>query len=447
MTNIPDSIFKAYDVRGIYGEDLNDDIAYLFGRSLAMYLGCKNAVVGRDMRVSSPQLADAIIRGICDEGCDVTDINHVSTDGLYFAVGRFRHDCGVMITASHNPPEYNGFKVCRTDAVPLSGDEGLSEIRDMMKVDQGAAQGGGSVVKKDYSDAYREHVLSFVDKSHIKPLKIVIDAGNGMAGKTLPPIFEELPCKITPLYFDLDGTFPNHLASPIEPENIIDLQKKVKETCADLGAAFDGDADRVFLVDENAKPLGGDIVTAIVSKSLLEKEPGATILYNLICSKTVPETIERFGGTAIRTRVGHALIKPMMKAHNALFGGEHSGHFYFRKNWFADSGLIAFLVCLELVSNENKQLSNIVSEIDPYFRSGEINSTVSDIPGRLKKLRECYSDGKCDTLDGITIDYGDWWFNVRPSNTEPLLRLNMEAKTESLLAKKLPEVLQLIRES
>ncbi|MBU1317931.1 MAG: phosphomannomutase/phosphoglucomutase [candidate division Zixibacteria bacterium] len=446
MTTISDSIFKAYDVRGIYGKDLNEDIAYRFGRGLARYLSCKDAVVGRDMRVSSPQLAAAMIKGIVDEGCDVTDIGHTSTDGLYFAVGKFGHDCGVMITASHNPPEYNGFKVCKSQAVPLSGDEGLRDIRDMIKGDLGAAAGGGRIVKRDYSEAYREHVLSFVKKEHVKPLKIVIDAGNGMAGKTLPPVFAKLPCDVTPLYFELDGTFPNHLASPIEPENIVDLQRKVKEVGADLGAAFDGDADRVFLVDEHAKPLGGDIVTAMVSKSLLEKEPGATILYNLICSKTVPETITRFGGTAIRTRVGHALIKPLMKEHNALFGGEHSGHFYFRNNWFADSGLIALLVCLELISVENKPLSAIVSDIDPYFRSGEVNSTVKDIPSRLKLLQERYSDGKCDTLDGITIDYGDWWFNVRPSNTEPLLRLNMEANSHDLLGRKLPEVLRLIRE-
>jgi len=446
MIEFPDSIFKAYDVRGIYGEDYDDEFAYLFGRGLARYLNCRNAVVGRDMRVSSPQLSREVMRGLMDEGSNVTDIGMVSTDGLYFAVGKFGHDCGVMVTASHNPPQYNGFKVCKTEAVPLSGDEGLGDIRDMIRKDLGSPSGGGKLTKKDYSSAYSDHVLSFIDKKKIKPFKIVIDAGNGMAGLTTPDVFRELPCEVTPLYFDLDGSFPNHPASPIEPENIVDLQEKVKETGADLGAAFDGDADRVFLIDENAKPLGGDMLTAIVAKSLLAKEPGATILYNLICSKTVPETITKHGGKALRTRVGHALIKPLMKKHNAVFGGEHSGHFYFRNNWFADSGLIACLVCLELLSEENKKLSKVVGEIDLYVRSGEINSTVEDIPSKLKQIQEHYSSGQVDTLDGVTIDFGDWWFNVRPSNTEPLIRLNLEANSRELLESKLPEVLKVIRE-
>jgi len=371
----------------------------------------------------------------------------VSTDGLYFVVGKFGHDCGVMVTASHNPPEYNGFKVCRSEAEPLSGNEGLNDIRDLIRKDLGAVPGGGIIKQEEYSEAYGQHVLSFIDTKRIKPLKIIVDAGNGMAGKTMPPTFQHLPCEIIPLYFELDGTFPNHPASPIEQENIADLRNKVKETGADLGAAFDGDADRVFLVDENASPLGGDIVTAMVAKSLLKKEPGATILYNLICSKTVPESIEKFGGKAVRTRVGHALIKPLMKKHNAAFGGEHSGHFYFRNNWFADSGLIALLVCLELLSDEGKSLSEVVSEIDPYVRSGEVNSTVNDVSSKIEQIRSTYMDGSCDTLDGVTIDYGDWWFNVRPSNTEPLLRLNMEAKTRELLDVKLPEVIKVIRGS
>jgi phosphomannomutase len=445
MTLIPDSIFKAYDVRGIYGEDLNDDIAYMFGRGLVLYLNCKNAVIGRDMRKSSDSLAESVTKGISDEGCDVTDIGLVSTDGLYFAVGKFGHDCGVMITASHNPPQYNGFKVCKTNAEPLSGEHGLGQIRDMMKAGFGPAEGNGYVRKVDYSSAYTEHVLSFVDLSRIKPFKIVVDAGNGMAGRTVPAVFDRIPCELVRMYFDLDGTFPNHPASPIEPENIIDLQKRVTEVGADFGAAFDGDADRVFLIDESAKPIGGDILTAMVAKSMLTKEENATILYNLICSKSVPETIRRGGGTAIRTPVGHALIKPIMKKYNAVFGGEHSGHFYFRNNWFADSGLIAFLVCLELVSLENSPLSEVVAKVDPYVRSGEINSTVKDIPGKLAQIKEEYADAELDELDGITVDYDSWWFNVRPSNTEPLLRLNMEADSEQLLNDKLPQVLDLIR--
>ncbi len=373
MIEIPDSIFKAYDVRGIYGKDIDETIAYLFGRGLVKYLKCRDAVIGRDMRISSPQLAESMAHGIIDEGCSVTNVGMVSTDGLYFTVGKYGHDCGVMITASHNPSEYNGFKVCKTDAVPLSGDEGLNDIRDLIKGDLGDPASGGKMIKSDISKAYAAHVLSFIDISKIKPFKIVIDAGNGMAGLTLPPVFEKLPCEIIKLYFELDGSFPNHPASQIELENIADLRQKVRDTGADLGAAFDGDADRMFLVDEKAEPLGGDMVTAMVAKSLLKKEKGATILYNLICSKTVPETIEKYGGAAIRTKVGHALIKPLMKQHNAIFGGEHSGHFYFRNNWFADSGLIALLVCLELLSEENRPLSQVISELDPYVRSGEVN--------------------------------------------------------------------------
>ncbi len=446
MITIPSGIFKAYDVRGIFGKDVNGEIAYLFGRGLVRYLGCKNAVVGRDMRVSSGELAAELMRGITDEGCNVTDIGLVSTDGLYFAVGKYKHDCGVMVTASHNPPEYNGFKVCKSEAVPLSGEEGLNEIREIISKTLPKALGGGKILQKDYSAAYTDHVLSFVDRKKIKPLKIVIDAGNGMAGKTIPDVFAKLPCKVTQLYFELDGTFPNHPASPIELENIRDLQDKVRENEADLGAAFDGDADRMFLVDGGGKALGGDVVTVMVAKSLLKKEPGATILYNLICSKTVPETIRANGGIPIRTRVGHALIKPMMKEHNAVFGGEHSGHFYFRNNWFADSGLIALLVCLELISEEGKPLSELVAELDPYFRSGEINSRVKDVKAQIEKVKTAFSDGKQDTLDGVTVDYGDWWFNLRPSNTEPLLRLNMEAKSKAILDQKLPEVIRIIRE-
>jgi len=373
MTEIADHIFKAYDIRGIYGQDLSDEIAYLFGRGLVQYLAASTVAVGRDMRKSSPAIAEHLIKGITDQGANAVDLGEISTDSLYFAVGKFGYPAGVIITASHNPPEYNGFKVCRENAVPLSGDEGLRQIRNLMKKGFRDVSFQGKVSQRDILPAFVEHVLGFIEPSKIKPLKMVIDAGNGMAGKIIPDVFSQLPCEIIPMYFELDGSFPNHPANPIELDNIRDLQAKVKETGAFLGVAFDGDADRVFLVDENAKPLGGDMVTAMVSRSLLKKEPGATILYNLICSKTVPETIEKCGGKAIRTKVGHALIKPLMKEHNAVFGGEHSGHFYFRNNYFADSGMIALLVCLELLSEENKKLSELVAEIDPYVRSGEIN--------------------------------------------------------------------------
>lgn len=445
MAEISEQIFKAYDIRGIYGDDLTDETAYLFGRGLVQYLGASAVAVGHDMRKSSPALAESLMRGINDQGANAADLGEISTDSLYFAVGKFGYPAGVMITASHNPPRYNGLKVCRENAVPLSGDEGLRQIRELMIRGFKDIPHKGKVTTRDILPAFKDHALSFLNPKKIKPFKIVIDAGNGMAGKIVPSVFESLPCEIIPMYFDLDGTFPNHPANPIEPENIRDLQAKVLETKAFMGAAFDGDADRVFLVDENAKPLGGDMITTLVAKNLLKKEPAATILYNLICSKTVPETVERLGGKAIRTRVGHALIKPLMKKYNAIFGGEHSGHFYFRENYFADSGLIALMVVLELLSEEDKPLSKLVSEIDPYFRSGEINSKVDDIPAKLDEIKDHYKSLKIDELDGITVDGDDFWFNVRPSNTEPLLRMNMEAASPEILKLKSAEVIELIR--
>jgi phosphomannomutase len=446
MTKIDQRIFKAYDIRGTYPDQLNEEVAYKVGRALVEYLKPENVTVGRDMRLSSPKLYEALTKGIVEGGCDVVDIGLVSTDCLYFAVGKFGYDAGVMITASHNPPEYNGFKMCRKEAVPLSGEAGIDQIKELMlKNNFPAPQKLGIIRKHDIESAYVQHLLSFVDKDKIKPFKIVVDAGNGMAGKIIPKLFSHLQPKVVPMFFELDGSFPHHLASPIEPENIASLREKVLMEKADLGAAFDGDADRMFLVDENAFPLGGDMVTALVAKNLLKKEKRATILYNLICSKAVPQIIESSGGKAVRTRVGHALIKPLMKKYNAVFGGEHSGHFYFRNNWFADSGLIALLVCLELISEENQPLSALVKSIDPYFRSGEINSRVDDIPKKLKEIEERYSSGKIDHLDGVTVDFGDWWFNVRPSNTEPLLRLNIEANTKGRLEGKKEELLKLIR--
>jgi len=447
MVEIKDHIFKAYDIRGIYGQDLTEEIAYLFGRGLVQYLGASAVAVGRDMRKSSPQLAESVLRGIVDQGANAADLGEISTDSLYFATGKFGYPAGVMITASHNPPEYNGFKVCREQAIPLSGEEGLRQIRDLMRRGFKDSPQKGKVNRRDILPAFTEHVLSFIDPGKIKPFKIVIDAGNGMGGKIIPDLFAKLPCSVIPMYFQLDGTFANHPANPIEPENIKELQSRVVEAGADLGAAFDGDADRMFLIDEKARPLGGDMITAMVARNLLKREKGATILYNLICSKAVPQAIERAGGKAIRTRVGHALIKPLMKEHNAIFGGEHSGHFYFRNNYFADSGLIALLVCLELISEEKKTLSQIVAEIDPYFRSGEINSRVADIPSKLKEIKEHYRGMQVDELDGITVDGGDFWFNVRPSNTEPLLRLNLEANSREILDQRVREILDLIRRS
>jgi len=443
------SIFKAYDIRGTYPDQLDDGTAgtaYGVGLALATLLRPKRAVVGRDMRISSDKLNAAVKKGLIEGGADVDDIGLISTDGLYFAVGKYRYDCGIMITASHNPPEYNGMKVCEKEAVPLSGDGKLSEVKDIILNDRFEKSATpGSVNEKNIISDYVDHVLSFVDISRIKPFKIVVDAGNGMAGMIVPEIFKRLPCELIPMYFELDGNFPNHPASPIEPENVADLKAKIAETGADLGAAFDGDADRVFLVDENGKTLGGDMVTALVAKSLLKKNPGSTVLYNLICSKAVPELIKAMGGIAIRTRVGHALIKPLMKEHNAIFGGEHSGHFYFRDNWFADSGLIALLVCLELISEADLPLSRQVSTFDKYVRSGEINSEVADIKKKLSEVEKEFSDGRIDKIDGLTIEYDNWWFNVRPSNTEPLLRLNVEADNDRTLADATGRILDVIR--
>lgn len=446
MADVDQTIFKAYDIRGTYPDQFNEKTAYKVGRALVAYLRPEIVAVGRDMRLSSPALWEGLTKGIAEGGADVMDIGLVSTDCLYFAVGKYGYDAGVMITASHNPPEYNGFKMCKKEAVPLSGELGINQIKEfVLKNDFPSPQKLGKVEKLDVDNAYVQHLLSFVNPKKIKPFKMVIDAGNGMAGKIIPQLFPHLPCKVIPMFFELDGSFPHHLASPIEPENIAPLRKRVLEEKADLGAAFDGDADRMFLVDENANPLGGDMVTALVAKNLLRKEKETTILYNLICSKAVPQVIEREGGRAIRTRVGHALIKPLMKKHNAIFGGEHSGHFYFKNNWFADSGLIALLVCLELVSEENQPLSALVNSIDPYFRSGEINSRVESIPQKLHLIEEYYSGGEIDHLDGLTVDFGDWWFNLRPSNTEPLLRLNIEANTKEILKQKKEELLRLIR--
>ncbi len=446
--SIDPTIFKAYDVRGIYGQDLTDEIAYRIGRAAAYYFKVPEIAVGRDMRLSSPQLAAALIRGITDQGVNAIDLGMTTTDELYFAVGKFNYPAGVMITASHNPGKYNGMKFCRAQAFPVSLESGLADIRDLAISGNFVEPGQkGQVMQRDVLDDYVQHALSFIDVSKIKPLKVVIDAGNGMAGMMMPRVFKFLPCELIPLYFDLDGNFPNHPASPIEPENMEALQKKVREVGADLGAAFDGDADRMFPVDEHGDIVDGSMVTAIVSNSLLHKSPGSTILYNLIVSKSVPDLINQLGGKAVRTRVGHSYIKAEMRQLNGIFGGEHSGHFYFRDNWFADSGLIAFLITLELVSVEGKPLSELLKPLDKGVRSGEINSVVSDVQGKLRALEEEFGKDarSVDHLDGITVDYGDWWFNVRPSNTEPLLRLNVEANSRELMEQKRDELLAFIR--
>ncbi len=444
---IDPSIFKAYDIRGVYNETLNEEIAYRIGRAAAQYLNVAEIAIGRDMRLSSPQIATALMRGMTDQGVNAIDLGLTTTDGLYFAVGKFNYAAGAMVTASHNPGQYNGMKFCRAKAYPISLDTGLAEIRDL------AIRGNfvkptrqGIVRQRDITDEFVNHALSFIDVAKIKPLKVVIDAGNGMAGLIMPRVFKHLPCELIPLYFELDGNFPHHPASPIEPQNMVDVQKKVRESGADVGAAFDGDADRMFPVDEHGNLVDGSQVTAMVANSLLHKHPGATILHNLIVSKSVPELVTQLGGKVVRTRVGHSFIKADMRNVNGIFAGEHSGHFFFRDNWYADSGLIALLIMLELLSVEDKPLSEIIKPLDNWIRSGEINTTVMDANAKIHALEMSFSQGaqSVDKLDGLTVDYGSWWFNVRASNTEPLLRLNVEAKDRLLLEQKRDELLAFI---
>jgi phosphomannomutase len=449
---IDESIFKAYDIRGLYPDALNEEVARQVGRAYVHYLGLPGSrvVVGRDMRLSGPALEEAFIQGVTESGADVLDIGLVSTDALYFAVGHLEEPGGAMITASHNPKDYNGFKLCREDAIALSGDEGIYQIRDLItsgKLPE-PSEYSGSVEEGDVTEDYAAHCLSFINTEGLRPLKIVVDAGNGMAGKMLPPIFERLPFEYVPMYFELDGSFPNHPPNPIEPENMEELQERVVSEGADFGVAFDGDADRCFIVTEKGETISGDILATLVAKNVLEKEPGAAIVYSAVCSKALPELVRREGGRPIRTKAGHSIIKPQMRKNNAAFGGEHSGHFYFRDNYFADSGIIAMLTVAELVGRQESPISELLKPIDPYVRSGEINSEVEDQQETMKRVEEHYAERdnpEIDHLDGLTVDYGDWWFNLRPSNTEPVLRMNLEASDRETMEKERDELLALIR--
>lgn len=443
------TVFKAYDVRGTVPDQLDADLAYAVGRALALFLQPNEVAVGHDMRVSGPSLAGAMIDGIRDQGIDVIDLGLVTSDGLYFAVGNYGYDAGVMITASHNPPAYNGFKICKKEARPLSLDDGLDKIRDIaLAGDFPDPKNGkrGDLTQKEVLPAYVEFALQFVDINRIAPFKIAVDAGNGMAGRTMPLLFEHLPCELVPLYFELDGTFPNHLANPADPANLVDLENAVVEQKCDLGVAFDGDADRMFLVDEKGNAIGGDITAAMVAVALLEQHPGSTICYSLICSRSVPETILAHGGRPYRTPVGHSLIKPIMREQDAIFGGEHSGHYYFRDNWYADSGLIAMLTVLSLLSKDKKPLSEIVAPIENRFSSGEINLQVDDKPATIAKVKSHFIEqgSTADEYDGLTIEFPDRWFNIRASNTEPLLRVNVEGDTKAAMEALRDEVLKVI---
>jgi phosphomannomutase len=440
-----DAVFKAYDVRGVYPDELDESLARRIGNAFAHFTGAQHLIVGRDMRPSSEPLAAAFIDGATLAGADVTDIGLCSTDVVYFAAG-YLDAPGAMFTASHNPARYNGIKLCRAGAAPVGEQSGLTQIREM--VESGVTSRGeaaGKVEHRDLLDEFGKHVRSFVDMSGLRPLKVIADTANGMGGLVVPKVFEGLPFKLTVLYGDLDGTFPNHPADPIQPENLKDLQRAVLDTGADVGLAFDGDADRVFLVDDLGQPVSGSTTTAIVAKAMLERHPGETIVHNLIVSRAVPEIIRENGGVPVRTRVGHSFIKQVMAETNAIFGGEHSAHYYFRDNWRADSGSIAALLVLQELSRAGAPLSELRKPFERYVQSGEINSRVDDPQAVIEQVAEAYGDRPQDRLDGLTVDCGDWWFNLRPSNTEPLLRLNLEAPDAPSCEAHTREVLALVR--
>ena len=430
-------IFKSYDIRGKYPAEIDELTARKIGTAIAQFFKeknpkSKNIVVGRDMRTSSKSLANALIEGLCEAGLDVTNIGVVSTEMTYFAVGYYQYDGSVMVTASHNPAEYNGFKICREQAIPISFETGIDRIAKLTKqyypprIEQ-----LGKVVVRDVFNDYKKHVLKFA--GNLRHLRVVIDAGNGMAGKIIPIVCEELPIEIIPLYFELDGSFPNHDPNPLKAENIIDLQNKVRETKAQIGVAFDGDADRCVFVDEMGRSIGCDIITALIAKQFLEREKGATILYDIRSSWVVPEEIKAAGGIPHRERVGHAYMRATLRKERAAFGGELSGHYYFRDNYYSDSGMIAFLMVLNILSNKRVPFSNIVSPLKRYYSTGEINFEVEDKDAKIEGITKEFSNGKIDYLDGVTVEYKDWWFNVRKSNTEPLLRLNVEGKTQEIM--------------
>ncbi|MYT06247.1 phosphomannomutase/phosphoglucomutase [Streptomyces sp. SID5470] len=446
-------LVKAYDVRGVVPDQWDETLAELFGAAFVQVTGASAIVTGHDMRPTSPALSRAFARGAAARGVDVTEIGLCSTDQLYYASGALNLP-GAMFTASHNPAQYNGIKMCRAGAAPVGQDTGLTEIRELVErwSETGAPEPTGptgTIVRRDTLEDYAAHLLSLVDLTSIRPLKVVVDAGNGMGGHTVPTVFSGLPLDTVPMYFELDGTFPNHEANPLDPANIVDLQKRVREEGADLGIAFDGDADRCFVVDEHGDPVSPSAVTALVAARELARHGGkGTVIHNLITSWSVPEVVEENGGTPVRTRVGHSFIKAEMARTGAIFGGEHSAHYYFKDFWNADTGMLAALHVLAALGGQEGPLSSLVAQYDRYAGSGEINSTVADQADRLAAVRAAYEgqEGvRLDELDGLTITTADWWFNVRPSNTEPLLRLNAEARDEATMAKIRDEVLAVIR--
>jgi phosphomannomutase len=449
---VPDlsTIVKAYDIRGLVPEQLDERLAREFGAAFTRVVGASSIVVGRDMRSTSPGLAAAFAAGAAAQGADVVDIGLAATDQLYFASGSLGVP-GAMFTASHNPAQYNGIKLCRAGAAPVGQDTGLAEIREL--VEQGVPSYGGAagtVTRRDVLADYAAHLRSLVDLSGSRTLKVVVDAGNGMGGHTVPAVFDGLPLEVVPLYFELDGSFPNHEANPIDPENLRDLQKAVGAAGADLGLAFDGDADRCFVVDERGEIVSPSVLTALIAVRELKKEPGGTIIHNVITSRAVPEIVRESGGMPVRTRVGHSFIKTTMAETGAIFGGEHSGHFYFRDFWRADSGMLAALHTLAALGETGRDttLSRLLASYERYAASGEVNSEVDDQPAKMAEVRTAFAGrpgAEVDELDGLTVHTPEWWFNVRPSNTEPLLRLNVEAADHASMEQLRDDLLALIR--
>ncbi len=445
------NIFKAYDVRALYPSEIDEQTARLIGRGFVAYLGASAIAVSRDMRLSSPSLADAFIAGALEQGADVVDCGLMATDMLYFAVASEGLQGGAQITASHNPSRYNGIKMVRQEALPLSGEAGLGEIRDMILHGTlpAPAAAPGQRTSKDILAPYIQHVFSFIDKRVVKPFNCVLDAGNGMGGLVAPRLFDELPCRVVPMCMEIDGRFPNHEANPLIEENRAHIVERVVQERADVGIAWDGDADRCFFIDGTGEFVSGDFITALLAEAFLMKYPGATIVYDLRASHAVRDVVTRMGGTAIMNRVGHSFIKKTMRERDAIFGGEVTGHYYFRDNFYADNGFIPALLLLELMSNKGQALAELLAPLKAkYFISGEINTKVASmdvVAAKLDGLSKQYASGTVEHLDGVSVEFDDWHFNVRPSNTEPLLRLNLEATTPGRMAEKRDEVLGFIR--
>jgi phosphomannomutase len=445
------SIFKAYDVRGLYPSEVNEDAARQIGRGFVAYLKAKRIAVSRDMRLSSPAVAAAFIDGARQQGADVVDYGMLATDMMYYAVARDHHDGGAQITASHNPKQYNGIKLVRREAFPLSGEAGLGEIRDMIASGTlpSPADRPGTVSTLDVMDDYVAHVMSFIDPSIVKPFNVVLDAGSGMAGIVAPKLFERLPCKTTRLCFEVDGTFPNHEANPLIEENRRDIVERVVRERADIGIAWDGDADRCFFIDGTGEFIAGDFVTALLAEAFLLRHPGSKVVYDLRASYAVKDMVAKYGGTALMNRVGHAFFKKRMREEGAIFGGEVTGHYYFRDNFYADNGFIPALLMLELMSRKGQTLHELLAPLRAkYFISGEINTKMPDmrvVQEKVDALGSRYSDAKTYMMDGVSVEYPDWHFNVRASNTEPLIRLNLEATTQQEMERRRDEVLEFIR--